>query len=53
MRVRALTEHRYNGEPIEEGKVYDLTPEANAKRAIAEGFVEEVVQRKAAEEKKK
>jgi hypothetical protein len=45
MRVKSLVEHRYHGETMEEGKTYDLTPESNAKRAIAEGFVEEVVHR--------
>jgi hypothetical protein len=53
MRVRSLVEHRYHGDTMEEGKLYDLTPESAAKRAIAEGFVEEVVSHKAAAEKKK
>lgn len=40
-KVRALTEHRYEGETKKEGQTYEL-PEKLASRAIAEGWVEAV-----------
>lgn len=52
MRVRALVEHRHDGETIEEGKSYELK-DSLARRAIAEGFVEEVHPKKADEGKRK
>ena len=46
MKVKAVTEHRHDGETKKVGQTYEL-PDAIAKRAIAEGWVE------AASEKKK
>jgi hypothetical protein len=46
MKVKALTEHRYEGETKEVGKkTYEL-PNDLATRAIAEGWVEAVVPKK-------
>lgn len=46
MKVKALVEHRLDGETKKAGQTYEL-PDAIAKRAIAEGWVEA-----ASEEKK-
>lgn len=45
MKVRALVEHRYEGETKKEGATYEL-PEKTAHRAIAEGWVEAVGEKK-------
>jgi hypothetical protein len=45
MKVKTVVEHRYDGETKEAGKSYEL-PDALAKRAIAEGWVERVVEKK-------
>jgi hypothetical protein len=45
MKVKVLTEHRYEGETKEVGKTYEL-PNDVAKRWIAEGWVEAVHEKK-------
>jgi hypothetical protein len=39
MKVKSVTEHRYNGETKKEGQIYEL-PKDLAERAISEGWVE-------------
>lgn len=41
MKVKVLTEHRYEGEPKKEGQTYEL-PDKLAKPAIEQGFVKAV-----------
>jgi hypothetical protein len=45
IKVKALTEHRHNGEPVPVGKIYDL-PADIAPRAISEGWVVAVEEKK-------
>jgi hypothetical protein len=45
MKVKVLAEHRYEGEPKEVDKSYEL-PNELAKRAISEGWVEAVQEKK-------
>ena len=45
MKVKALIEHRYDGETKKEGQIYEL-PKELANRAISEGWVEAVAEKK-------